>query len=144
MTDADGNFIISLEGVYGLNNFMLKGRVKCTFSITHRLINIPTDLSCLSFITEISNFFFLSNIIFDGSNTIRFLVQADFKHKMVNDYFSKYSLMSSKYLNSLNYLAGTSYLSIRLIKKLNIFKIKKNSMNKRTYYNWNHLKNFYE
>ena len=33
MTDSDGNFHISLEGVYGLTGSTVKGRVKCTFSI---------------------------------------------------------------------------------------------------------------
>ncbi len=57
MTDADGNFIISLEGVYDLNNSKVRGRVRCTFSITQRLIDKPTGLSCLPFMTEISSFF---------------------------------------------------------------------------------------
>jgi len=144
-TDADGNFIISLEGSYGLNDSKIRGRVKCIFSITQRLIDPATGLSCLPFITDIANLF-LSNVISDGPNAIRFLVQADSKWKMVKDYFFKYPLMSSKHLNFLDYLAGTKYLGIRLTnKQVKDIQDLKNSMNnKRIYYNWNHLKFFYE
>lgn len=56
-TDADGNFHISLEGVYGLNSSISRGRVKCTFSIVQRVIDKSTGLSCIPFMTEIANLF---------------------------------------------------------------------------------------
>jgi AAA+ superfamily predicted ATPase len=136
MTDADGNFIISLEGVYGLNNSLSRGRVKCTFSIKQRVIDKPTGLSCISFKTEIGNLF-QCNIKYQYNNEMRFLAQADSKHHIIKHYFDKYPLMTSKYLNYLSFLEATSYLSRRLTDKeiIDIQKIKNSMNNKRTYYN---------
>lgn len=144
MTDADGNFIISLEGVYGLNNSLSRGRVKCTFSIKQRVIDKPTGLSCIPFMTEIGNLF-QCNIKYQYNNEMRFLAQADSKHHIIKHYFDKYPLMTSKYLNYLSFLEATSYLGRRLTDKeiIDIQKIKNSMNNKRTYYNWDHLNNFY-
>ena len=74
-----------------------------------------------------------------------FLVQADSKHYLTKSYFSKYPLMTSKYLDYLCFLQGLQYLGRRL-RTEEIIEIKsiKNSMNsKRIYFNWDHLKNFY-
>lgn len=54
--------------------------------------------------------------------------------------------MSSKQLNYLSFIEGTSFLGKPLTDK-EILKIRniKNSMNdKRVYYNWDHLNNFYK
>lgn len=141
-TDADGNFIISLEGVYGLNNSKVRGRVMCTFSIMQRVIDKPTDLSCLPFMTEIANFF-QCKIIYKSDNALTFLVQADSKHYLTKSYLNKYPLMTSKRLNYLCFLEGLNYLGKRLtdneIRDIQALKLSMN--NKRTYYDWNHLKN---
>jgi len=136
MTDADGNFLISLEGVYGLNNSMSRGRVKCIFSIKQRVIDIPTRLSCITFMTEIANLF-QCNIKYQYSNEMRFLVQADNRHHITKNYFDKYPLMTSKYLDYLSYLHGLNYLGKRLTnEEIKEIQAIKNSMNnKRTYYN---------
>jgi hypothetical protein len=51
MTDADGTFGLHLYGIYGLNKSTNKGggRVQCTFSITQRIIDKSTGLSCIPF-----------------------------------------------------------------------------------------------
>ena len=145
MTDADGNFIISLEGIYGLNNSLARGRVKCTFSIKQRVIDIPTGLSCIPFMTEIANLF-QCKIKYQYNNEMRFLAQADSKHYITKSYFDKYSLMTSKYLNYLAFLDAIHYLGRRLTNKeiIEIQNIKNSMNNKRTNYNWEHLNNFYE
>jgi len=143
MTDADGNFHISLEGVYGLNGSTVRGRVKCTFSIAQRLIDKATALSCEPFMREIADLF-ECNINYK-SNAITFLAQSDSKHFLTKYYFDNYPLMTSKHLNYLSFLQGLNFLGKRLTDK-EIVKIRniKNSMNnKRTYYSWYHLNNFY-
>jgi len=144
MTDADGNFHISLEGNYGLKKSNIRGRVKCTFCIKQRMMDKPLGLSCLPFMTEIANMF-QCKINYKGENGITFLVQADNKHYLTKSYFDKYPLMSSKHLNYLSFLQGLNYIGKRLTDKeiVEIQNIKNSMNNKRTYFNWNHLKNFY-
>ena len=136
ITDADGNFIISLEGLYGLNNSITRGRVKCTFSIKQRVIDKPTGLSCIPFMTEIANLF-QCNINYQYDNEMRFLAQADSKHYITKSYFDNYPLMTSKYLNYLVFFKAISYLGRRLTNKeiIEIQNLKNSMNNKRTYYN---------
>ena len=135
MTDADGNFILSLEGVYGFNNSLVRGRVKCTFSIKQRIIDKPTGLSCLPFMTDIADFF-QSKINYKADNAMIFLVQADSKHYLTKSYFYMYPLMTSKRLNYLDFLAGLNYLGKRLTNNeiMEIRKIKNSMNSKRTYF----------
>ena len=53
--------------------------------------------------------------------------------------------MSSKYLNYLSFFKGLSYLGKRLTKEevLEIRDIKSSMNNSRTYFNWDHLNDFY-
>jgi hypothetical protein len=144
MVDADGNFHISLEGVYGSNNSLVRGRVKCTFSIKQRAIDKKTSLSCVPFMTEIADFF-QCKINYKSNNAITFLVQADKKHYLTKTYFNTYPLMTSKRLNYLCFLKGLDYLGKRLTDKeiVEIKTLKTSMNNKRTYFNWDHLINFY-
>lgn len=143
-TDADGNFIISLEGIYGLNNSAARGRVKCTFSITQRVIDKPTGLSCIPFMSEIS-YYFQCKINFKANNSMTFLAQADNKHYIAKNYFQKYPLMTSKHLNYLAFVKGIDYLGKRLTNKeiSEVQGIKNNMNNKRIHFNWDQLKDFY-
>src|SRR5258708_28180543 len=109
MTDADGTFYINLYGVYGLNKSISKGRVQCTFSITQRIIDKPTGLSCLPFMTEIANLFQV-RIYYGYSNDMKFIARANCRHHITKYYFDKYPLMSSKRLNYLSFLQGLNYL----------------------------------
>lgn len=145
MTDSDGNFHISLEGVYGLTNSTVRGRVKCSFSIKQRVIDKPTGLTCIPFMTEIADLF-QCKVNYKAINEMVFVVQADSKHYLTKDYFDKYPLMSSKYLDYLCFLQGQAYLNKRLTEKeiITIQAIKNSMNNKRTYFNWDHLSNFYK
>jgi len=144
MTDADGNFLISLEGVYGLNNSRTRGRVKCIFSIKQRVVDKPTNLSCIVFMTEIADLF-KCNINYKYDNEMTFCAGADSKHYITKNYFDEYPLMTSKRHNYLCFLHGLDYLGKRLTNKEieEIQKIKNSMNNKRTLFNWDHLKSFY-
>ena len=144
MTDADGHFHIGLEGVYGLTNSLVKGRVKCSFSINQKVIDKATGLSCLPFMTEIANLF-ECKINYVGENLMVFHASANSKHYLTKLYFDKYPLMTSKRHNYLCFLEGLNYLGKHLTDKeiLEIQDIKNSMNNKRSYYNWDHLNNFY-
>jgi len=145
MTDSDGNFHISLEGSYGLTGSTARGRVKCSFSIKQRAIDKWTVLSGVPFMEEIANLF-KCKLNYKGINEVVFVAQADSNHYLTKYYFDRYPLISSKYLDYLRFLHGQSYLSKRLTSKeiMDIRDIKNSMNNKRTYYNWDHLNNFYK
>lgn len=145
MVDADGCFYISLNGVYGSNNSLSRDRVQCTFAIKQRVIDKPTGLSCVPFMTEIADLF-QCQINYKSSNAMTFCAQANSKHYLTKSYFDKYPLMSSKQLNYLCFIKGLNYLGKRLTnKKIRDVQTLKASMNsKRTYFDWNHLQNFYK
>jgi LAGLIDADG DNA endonuclease family protein len=136
-TDADGHFQVSLEGVYGLNKSLSRGRVKCTFSIKQRVIDKPTGDSCVPFMLKIAELFQCKIIKYKSKNEMTFLAQADSKHYLTKSYFDKYPLMTSKHLDYLCFLQGLNYLGKRLTDQeiIEIQRIK-SSMNKnRTYFN---------
>jgi hypothetical protein len=136
MTDADGNFHISLEGVYGLNKLRVRGRVKCTFSIRQRIIDMPTGLSCVPFMTEIADLF-QCKINKGSSNIMVFFAGANSKHYLTKLYYDKYPLMTSKRHDYLCFLQGLNYLGKRLNEKevIEIQNLKNSMNNKRTSYN---------
>jgi LAGLIDADG endonuclease len=115
-TDADGHFYIGLEGVYGLNNSLDRGRVKCTFSINKRVIDKAAGLSCVPFMTEIAKFF-QGKINYKSNNEMTFRAQANSKHYLTKSSFDKYPLMTNKQLNYLSFLQGLDYLGKRLTDK---------------------------
>ena len=139
-TDADGHFQISIEGIYGLNNSLSRGRVKCTFSIKQRVIDKPTGDSCVPIMSKIAEFF-QCNLIYQPKNEMTFLAQADSKHHLTKYYFDKYPLITSKHLDYLCFLQGLSYLGKRLTDQeiTEIQTIKSSMNNNRTFYNWDHL-----
>ena len=145
MTEVGGNFHISLMGIYGLNNLITRGRVICTYSIKQRLIDKLTGESCLPFMSKIADLF-QCKVIHKVGNQIDFSAQANNKHYLVRSYFNKYPLMSSKYLDYLSYLQGQNYLSKSLTNKeiIEIQFIKNSMNNKRVFFNWDHLHNFYK
>ena len=116
MTDSDSCFQISLNGVYGLNGSSSRARVISNFEFSQRRIDIANNSSCIPFMTELSNLF-QCNIKNTSSNGISFRVQANNKHRLVKSYFTKFPLMSSKYLNYLCYLEGLNFLGKRLTEK---------------------------
>jgi hypothetical protein len=89
--------------------------------------------------------FFECKINYVGENLMVIRVSANNKHHLIKSYFDKYTLMTTKRYSYLSFLDGLDYLGKRLTDK-EIFEIQniKNSMNnKRTSFNWDHLKSFY-
>lgn len=144
-TDADGNFQINLGGLYGLNGSLVRGRVVCAFSIVQKVIDKPTGLSCVPFMTDIASYF-QCKINYRFDNTMTFIAGANNKHYLTKSYFTKYPLMSSKYLDYKCFIQGLDYLGRHLTKEeiMEIQAIKTSMNNKRTSFNWDHLINFYK
>lgn len=134
---VDGCFFIYLTGKYAINkNLKGKTRVRCSFKIKQRIIDGISGMSCMPFMLNIANCF---NVKIHGiiKNEMSVAVQATSKQYLVQSYFEKYPLMTSKYLNYLDYIRGLNYLG-RSLNKDEILEIQaiKNSMNnKRTYFN---------
>lgn len=139
-TDADGHFQISLEGIYGLNKSLSRGRVKCIFSIKQRVIDKPTGDSYVPIMSKIAEFF-QCNVKYESKNEMTFLAQSNSKHHLTKFYFDKYPLMTSKRLDYLCFLQGLNYLGKRLTDKevIEIQTIKSSMNRNRTFYNWDHL-----
>jgi hypothetical protein len=144
-TDADGNFFIYLGGRYALNNCTNKTRLRCVFSIKQRLIDKLSGDSCLLFMEKIADLF-QSKIYFTSENAIEFKVQATSKHYLTKLYFNKYPLMTSKRFNYLCYLQALDYLGKHLTNEeiIEIQALKNSMNNNRTYYDRDHLNNFYK
>jgi len=151
--DTDGHFSIKLTGSYGSDASVARGRVQCVFSLNQSELNRVTGESNVPFMTELAKFFQV-NINYKVENyalfkepakKVLFFAQSDKKHYIITSYLTKFPLMSSKYLNYLSFFKGLSFLGKRLTKEevLEIRAIKSSMNNSRTYYNWDHLNDFY-
>jgi hypothetical protein len=141
--DADGCFMIGYTT-------KTKFRIRCTLSIEQRMIDPYSNLSYEPLFLKISTFLNtkLRKSIHNKDKTY-YLIQANTRSniKIIIDYFSKFSLYSSKHLNYLDWRAAgkalldkTAYLPENKVKILE----HKNNMNrKRTFFNWDHLKGLY-
>jgi hypothetical protein len=58
-TEVDGDFKISLQGKHKIDNCItsVRIRVKCTFSISQKVVDKPTDDTCVPFMSKIAEFF---------------------------------------------------------------------------------------
>jgi hypothetical protein len=150
-TNPDGHFSIKLTGSYLNDSLNTHGRVMCVFSINQREIYKKTDESFVKFMSKLANFFQCNinyklakhSSFIKPAKLLVFFVQSNTKHNLVTNYFNKYPLMTSKYLNYLDYCKALSFLGKRLTHKeiLDIRNIKDSMNNKRTYFNWDHLNN---
>ena len=161
-TDADGNFSINISKRKN-NNYRV--------SIYYRLeikqnylkenphsgrvtdINNFGEISFFNIMSKISLFLDVNlysrtrKTNFGLSNT--FMVMAHSEKNLINiiNYFSKYPLFSSKYLNYKDWL---KVYNLKINNKLTkdylneVLIIKNNFNSKRTQFNWDHLNNFYK
>lgn len=146
MIDSDGSFFINLNGKYKFNDIDTKGRVKIHFSLSQRKIDKLLNITCVPFMTDVATFFKTNLYFVKNRNIISVSVLANNKHYIVKYYFDKFPLMSSKYLDYLCYEQGLNYLGKQLKHNeiTEIRNIKESMNNNRTYFNWNHLDNFYQ
>ncbi len=151
-TDADGWFYLNLTGHYAKDGFTKnRSRIQCRFALSQREIYKRTNESFVNIMSELSKYFkcnlnykLASHPSFkEPAKLLVFYLQSNKKHHLVINFFNKYPLMSSKYLNYLDYCKALSFLSRPLTYEeiLNIRNIKNSMNNKRTYFNWDHLNN---
>ena len=151
--DTDGHFSIKLTGSYGSDDSVTRGRVQCVFSLNQSELNRVTGESNVLFMTELAKFFQVnlnykvenSSLFKEPAKKVVFFAQSDKKHYIITSYLTKFPLMSSKYLNYLSFFKGLSFLGKRLTKEevLEVRALKSSMNNSRTYYNWDHLNDFY-
>lgn len=144
-TDADGCFYIKLQGKYNIkNNSSMNNQIKSCFTITQRKIDKLTGESCVPFMTKLADYFDCNLTISNKRNYVTFVVNTQSNHHIVKSYFEKFPLMTTKYLNYLCFIESLNYLYKSLTEdEINKVRLLKSSMNlNRTYFNWDHLKNF--
>lgn len=141
--DADGGFQIRYTDKIGS-----KFRIACELRIEQRMIDPISAVSYNELFTSIALFFNTKISLSSHNNINYYMIRASNRVslKIVLNYFDKYSLFSSKYLDYLSWkctvnllLDNKAYLSDN---KLIILDLKNNMNNKRTKFTWNHL-NFY-
>jgi len=142
--DADGGFLIS----FIKNKLNNKVTVKFTMTIEQRMI---AGESYESIMKLISDFFGINLRIRYQKSTLRsyyrIVVTSKKSILILINYLDKYNLFSSKYLNYKDWKLGTTIKFNNKIlsdkNKNDILYLKMNMNNKRTYYNWEHMKNFF-
>lgn len=137
--DADGSFYI---------RYSLK-QINCKFSLEQRMIYPKTQENYNLILNQICSFL---NVTLFIRNRLKYkesyyIIRVENQHsiKILIDYLNNYSLLSSKYLDFLDWKKAF----IEILNKhhftnegKNIIYLAKNNMNnKRTYFNWDHLNN---
>jgi len=143
--DADGGFLIN----YSKNKFKEREIIKFTMTIEQRMVDPVTGESYESILTKISEFFKVNLRTRRQRSTLklyyRIVVSSKKSLEVLTNYLDLYPLLSSKYLNYLDWklalLIKYNNKPISNINKIDILKLKMNMNKKRTYYNWDHLKN---
>ena len=137
--DADGHFAVRVS--------KNSSRLACTFELVQRQIDLSGE-DYSQILSKIS-YYLLSNLKETKINTknpqYRIRTTSLNGNLVLKDYLTQYQLFSSKFLDFLDYLKVLEFF----IKKEHynnvdkIIKIKSNMNNNRTYFNWDHLQNFY-
>lgn len=127
-----------------------KFRIACYLKIEQRIIDPFSNLNYENLFLKISKFMNCNlKLTTHNKNKKYYIIQATSKIsiKKILDYFNEFNLYSSKYLDYLDWneatkalLNNNAYLSENKIKRL---EHKNNMNNKRTIFNWDHLKNLY-
>lgn len=146
-TDSDGSFSI----VYTkLENGAKKRKIACRLRIEQRISDPITKESNEPVLTNIANFLNCSlltrNQKSTGNNYYTLAASSQKSLNIIVDYFVKYPLFSSKYLD---YKDWKKIVELILENKhytkqgISLTNSVKNGMNRqRTYFNWDHLNNF--
>lgn len=138
--DADGGFYIR----YTRGN---KFRIACSLNIEQGMMEPTSNLSYQPLFVSISQFLNTKLSISKHNNKSYFLIRADnrISLKIILDYFYKYNLYSSKYLDYKNWAITAQFLldnnAYKIENKEYIYLLKNSMNNKRTYFDWNHLSN---
>ena len=143
--DADGNFSVQ----YTKKENALKRKISCRLRIEQRMIDPLSKNSYYNILKKIATFL-LCNLLTRKqnltNNTYYTLTASSLESiKIVINYFNKYPLYSSKYLDYKDWeIVAKLRLNNEHYTENGISKVElaKNSMNNnRTFFNWNHLNN---
>jgi len=154
--DADGSFNIRHTKIE--NNALLplraceqrkKRQISCRLRIEQRMVDPITNESYFDILTKIAYFFncnlLLRKQVATGNIYYTLTASSSKSIKIIIDYFERYPLYSSKYLDYKDwYEAARLILDKKQYANESIVKIdflKSNMNNSRVYFNWNHLKN---
>jgi len=141
--DADGGFLIN----YIENKKNQKVNIKFTLTIEQRMKDPKSGESYESILKIIANYLNVKLNIrkqkLTGNYYYRIVGSSIISRSIINNYLEKYPLLSSKYLDYIDWKEGSLiYTQNKPLTNINIIKIKKLKMsmkNKRTSYNWDHL-----
>jgi len=142
--DADGGFLIN----YGKKNIKEREIIKFTMTIEQRMVDPITQESYDTILTLISKFFDVNLRIRCQKSTqrsyYRIVISSRKSLNVLIDYLDINPLLSSKYLNYLDWKSGLwikyNNKPLSATNKINILKLKMNMNKRRIYYNWDHLK----
>jgi len=143
--DADGSFSIQ----YTKKENAKKRKISCRLRVEQRMIDPSSNNSYFNILNKIATFLLCNLLTRKQSttgNTYFTLTASSLESlKVIIDYFNKYPLYSSKYLDYKDWeIVAKLRLNNEHYTKYGISKVElaKNSMNNsRTYFNWDHLKN---
>lgn len=144
--DADGSFSVQ----YTKKENAKKRKISCRLRIEQRMIDPSSNNSYFDILNKIARFLICNLLTKEQSatgNMYYTLTASNLESlKVIIDYFSKYPLCSSKYLDYKDWeIVAKLRLNNEHYTEDGIYKVElaKNSMNNnRTYFNWDHLKNF--
>jgi hypothetical protein len=137
-TDSDGCFYVRVTK----NTNSSTTKVSCKYELVQAY---DKNEYTINIITKISNFLLLKFKIKESKRLYWISTNNYASNEVIIDYFNKYRLLGSKYLDYLDWY--TIYNIVKDKKKeekLDTIKNIKNNMNsKRSYFNWNHLNNMW-
>ena len=144
--DADGSFSVQ----YTKKENDKKRKISCRLRIEQRMIDPLSNNSYYDILNKIAIFLLCKLLTRKQSSTGNIyyvLTASNLKSlKVIINYFNKYPLYSSKYLDYKDWeIVAKLRLNNEHYTEYGIFKVElaKSSMNKnRTYFNWDYLKNF--
>lgn len=138
--EADGCFYVRVTQ----NNHCSTKKIACMLELAQKTTNLNND-SLLSVMTIISDFL-LSKLKIKTKNDQYLIRTSNLQSNLIlKEYINSYPLFSSKHLDSLIWVKILNMMVNKEHQKNleTIIKLKKNMNSRRTYFNWNHLNNFY-
>lgn len=152
-TDADGNFSLNISKRKKKKNWRIQLSFRLELQQNYQQNTEDKKFSFFFICSKIASFFNVSlytrERYFNGKIFYSFLIVAHSlqSHRIVYDYFNKYNLFSSKYLDfkdwSEIYLMQLDKLHLTELGLKRCLFIKAKFNNKRLYITWDHLQNFY-
>jgi hypothetical protein len=139
--EADGCFYVRITQ----NKHASTKKIATMLELAQKMTNLNSD-SLMDIMTKISHFLSINIKIRSKYNQYWIRTSSVQSNFILIKYLETYPLFSSKYLD---FVAWTKIFNLILEKKhrdnlTSIIKYKENMNSKRTYFNWNHLNNFYK